>query len=76
MSGLIEKGYAYEVDGDVYFRTKSSRIYQLIGQNLDDLRSGARINVDERKEDPVDFAIWKAQKPGELVMECLLGISW
>ncbi|MBU5455693.1 cysteine--tRNA ligase [Caproiciproducens sp. MSJ-32] len=66
ISGLIEKGYAYEVDGDVYFRTNKFESYgQLIGQNLEDLKAGARINVDERKEDPMDFALWKAQKPGE-----------
>ena len=66
VKGLIEKGYAYEVNGDVYFRTKKFEGYgQLIGQNLEDLQAGARINVDERKEDPMDFAIWKAQKPGE-----------
>lgn len=76
VSGLIEKGYAYEVDGDVYFRTKKFEGYgQLIGQNLEDLRSGARINVDERKEDPVDFAIWKAQKPGEPGWECPWGVG-
>ena len=76
VSGLIEKGYAYEVDGDVYFRTKKFENYgQLIGQNLDDLRSGARINVDERKEEPVDFAIWKAQKPGEPGWECPWGVG-
>ena len=70
VSGLIEKGYAYEVNGDVYFRTKKFEGYgQLIGQNLDDLQAGARINVDERKEDPMDFAIWKAQKPGEPAWE-------
>ncbi|MBU3104888.1 cysteine--tRNA ligase [Clostridium gasigenes] len=63
---LIEKGYAYEVSGDVYFRTKRFEGYgKLVGQNLDDLQAGARINVDERKEDAMDFAIWKAQKPGE-----------
>lgn len=66
VKGLIDKGYAYEVDGDVYFRTKKFEGYgKLIGQNLEDLQSGARINIDERKEDPMDFAIWKAQKPGE-----------
>lgn len=66
VKGLIEKGYAYEVNGDVYFRTKKFEGYgQLIGQNLEDLQAGARINVDERKDDPMDFAIWKAQKPGE-----------
>ena len=76
VSGLIEKGYAYEVKGDVYFRTKKFEGYgQLIGQNLDDLQAGARINVDERKEDPMDFAIWKAQKPGEPAWECPWGLG-
>ena len=76
VSGLIEKGYAYEVNGDVYFRTKKFAGYgQLIGQNLEDLQAGARINVDERKEDPMDFAIWKAQKPGEPAWECPWGLG-
>ena len=76
VSGLIEKGYAYEVNGDVYFRTKKFEGYgQLIGQNLDDLQAGARINVDERKEDPMDFAIWKAQKPGEPAWESPGGLG-
>ena len=71
---LIEKGYAYEVDGDVYFRTKKFEGYgKLIKQSLDDLQSGARINVDERKEDPMDFALWKAQKPGEPAWDCPWG---
>ncbi|GIM30059.1 cysteine--tRNA ligase [Clostridium polyendosporum] len=66
VKGLIDKGYAYEVNGDVYFSTKKFQSYgKLSGQNLDDLQLGARINVDERKNDPMDFAIWKAQKPGE-----------
>lgn len=74
VSGLIEKGFAYEVNGDVYFRTKKFDGYgQLIGQNLDDLQAGARINVDERKEDSMDFAIWKAQKPGEPAWDCPWG---
>lgn len=74
VSGLIEKGFAYEVNGDVYFRTKKFDGYgQLIGQNLDDLQAGARINVDERKEDPMDFAIWKAKKPGEPAWDCPWG---
>ena len=63
---LVDKGYAYEVDGDVYFSTKKFKDYgKLSGQNLEDLQAGARINVDERKKDPMDFAIWKSQKPGE-----------
>ncbi|MFL0249236.1 cysteine--tRNA ligase [Clostridium neuense] len=66
ISELIEKGYAYEVDGDVYFNTKSFKEYgKLSGQNLEDLQSGARIDVDERKKDPMDFAVWKNKKPGE-----------
>ena len=66
VKGLIDKGYAYEVDGDVYFSTKKFEGYgKLSGQNIEDLQSGARISVDERKKDPMDFAIWKAQKPGE-----------
>ncbi|MDK0709130.1 cysteine--tRNA ligase [Clostridium perfringens] len=66
VKGLVDKGYAYEVDGDVYFSTKKFQGYgKLSGQNIEDLQSGARISVDERKKDPMDFAIWKAQKPGE-----------
>ncbi len=60
---LIEKGYAYEVDGDVYFSTKKFKEYgKLSHQPLEDLVSGARISVDERKEDPLDFALWKKRK--------------
>jgi len=63
---LINKGYAYEVDGDVYYSTQKFQGYgKLSGQNLDELKSGVRINVDERKKDPMDFAIWKAKKEGE-----------
>ena len=66
VKGLVDKGYAYEVDGDVYFSTKKFEGYgKLSGQNIEDIQSGARISVDERKKDPMDFAIWKAQKPGE-----------
>lgn len=66
VEGLVDKGYAYEVDGDVYFSTKKFGDYgKLSGQNIEDLQSGARISIDERKKDPMDFAIWKAQKPGE-----------
>ena len=76
VKGLVDKGYAYAVDGDVYFRTKKFEAYgQLIGQNLDDLQAGARINVDERKEDPMDFAIWKARKPGEPAWESPWGLG-
>ena len=74
VKGLIDKGCAYEVDGDVYFSTKSFKDYgKLLGQNLEDLQAGARIDVDERKKDPMDFAIWKAQKPGEPAWDCPWG---
>lgn len=60
---LIEKGYAYEVDGDVYYRTRKFEGYgKLSGKNIEDLIAGARIAVGEKKEDPLDFALWKARK--------------
>lgn len=64
--GLIAKGYAYAVDGDVYFRVRRDPDYgKLSHRSLDEMEAGARIQVDERKEDPMDFALWKASKPGE-----------
>jgi len=64
--GLIEKGFAYVVDGDVYFRVRRADHYgKLAHRSLDEMEAGARIEVDERKEDPMDFALWKASKPGE-----------
>ena len=66
VKSLQDKGYAYEVNGDVYFDTKKDMGYgKLSGQNLDDLEAGARIDVDEVKKNPADFALWKSQKPGE-----------
>jgi cysteinyl-tRNA synthetase len=67
VKGLIEKGYAYAADnGDVYFRvTKDNDYGKLSGRKLDDMQAGARIEVDESKEHPMDFALWKAAKPGE-----------
>lgn len=64
---LIEGGHAYAVpSGDVYFRVRSFKGYgKLSGRDVDDLRSGARIAIGEEKEDPLDFALWKAAKPGE-----------
>lgn len=60
---LIEKGYAYEVDGDVYYSTRKFKEYgKLSKQNIEDLDAGARIEVEERKKDPLDFALWKARK--------------
>jgi cysteinyl-tRNA synthetase len=66
IKGLIAKGHAYPMDGDVYFRVASFSEYgKLSKRNLDDLKAGARVEVDERKEAPLDFALWKASKPGE-----------
>ena len=63
---LIEGGHAYEVDGDVYFSVRSFPAYgKLSGRDIDQLRSGARVEVDPRKRDALDFALWKAAKPGE-----------
>lgn len=63
---LVDKGYAYESNGDVYFRTSKFKDYgKLSKMPIEDLKAGARINVSEQKEDPLDFAVWKAAKPGE-----------
>ena len=73
---LIKIGFAYEVDGDVYYSTKKFSNYgKLAGQNLDDLQAGARISVDERKKDPMDFAVWKSQKPSEPAWESPWGLG-
>lgn len=67
IGGLVEKGYAYPAaNGDVYFRTRKDEHYgKLSHQPIDDLESGARIGIGEEKEDALDFALWKAAKPGE-----------
>ncbi|MBE7022648.1 MAG: cysteine--tRNA ligase [Ruminococcaceae bacterium] len=66
VSRLIEKGYAYEADGDVYFDIHRFGEYgKLSGQPLEELEAGARIDVDERKKNPMDFALWKNKKEGE-----------
>jgi cysteinyl-tRNA synthetase len=63
---LGENDYAYEVNGDVYFRVAKDPDYgKLSGRKIDDMQSGSRIDIDERKESPMDFALWKAAKPGE-----------
>jgi cysteinyl-tRNA synthetase len=63
---LIERGHAYEAEGDVYFVVRSFPEYgKLSGRNIDELRSGERIEPGEHKRDPLDFAVWKAAKPGE-----------
>jgi cysteinyl-tRNA synthetase len=64
--GLLDKGMAYVMDGDVYFRVRADPDYgKLTHRSLDEMEAGARVAVDERKEDPMDFALWKASKPGE-----------
>ena len=63
---LLEKGYAYKIGGDVYFQVEKFRKYgRLSGKNLEELKAGARVEVDERKRNPLDFALWKAAKAGE-----------
>ena len=70
VNGLVERGFAYEVDGDVFFRVSSDEDYgRLSHRKLEDLQAGARLRVDERKEDPADFALWKSAKPGEPAWE-------
>jgi cysteinyl-tRNA synthetase len=66
VQGLIDKGAAYPLEGDVYFRVRNDPNYgKLSGRNLDDMRAGVRKEADDRKEDPMDFALWKSAKPGE-----------
>ena len=66
IEGLIEQGYAYDVDGDVFFHVAEDDDYgRLSRRDLEDMRAGARLGIDERKEDPADFALWKSTKPGE-----------
>ncbi len=66
IQGLVDKGYAYPVDGDVYFEVSKFAGYgKLSKKDPDDLLSGARVDVDERKKSPLDFALWKASKEGE-----------
>ncbi|MFZ3578067.1 cysteine--tRNA ligase [Virgibacillus sp. DJP39] len=67
---LIEKGFAYEVEGDVYFKPRSFDNYgKLSHQSIDELRSGARIQIGEKKEDPLDFALWKNAKNEEIAWD-------
>ena len=63
---IIDAGYGYVIDGDVYFSVRKYEEYgKLSGRNLDDMQAGARVDVDSRKQDPMDFALWKSAKPGE-----------
>lgn len=74
---LIDQGYAYEVDGDVYYSTRKFKEYgKLSGQNIDDLEAGARIMIEEKKKDPLDFALWKARKePDEIAWQSPWGMG-
>ncbi|MCR4443091.1 MAG: cysteine--tRNA ligase [Peptococcaceae bacterium] len=66
IEGLFQKGYAYEIDGDVYFAVTRFKEYgKLSSRTLDELMAGARVEVDERKAHPADFALWKKSRPGE-----------
>lgn len=70
VQGLIEKNFAYEVEGDVYFRVGKDDDYgRLSRRATDEMQAGARLGIDERKEDPADFALWKSAKPGEPAWE-------
>ncbi|NRR24809.1 cysteine--tRNA ligase [Brevibacillus sp. MS2.2] len=70
VQGLIEKGFAYESEGDVYFRTGRFQEYgKLSHQPLDDLQAGARVEINEKKEHPLDFVLWKAAKTGEVTWD-------
>ena len=63
VKGLVEKGYAYEINGDVYYSTRKFQEYgKLSKQNIEELESGSRVQVDDKKKDPLDFALWKARK--------------
>ena len=66
VSGLVDNGLAYEVNGDVYYSARKFTDYgKLSKQNIEELEAGSRVGVDERKHDPLDFVLWKAQKEGE-----------
>jgi cysteinyl-tRNA synthetase len=66
VEGLIDRNHAYCVDGDVFYRVTSKEDYgKLSGRKLDEMQAGARLDVDDRKENPMDFALWKSSKPGE-----------
>jgi cysteinyl-tRNA synthetase len=76
VTGLIEKNHAYQVDGDVYFRVASDEDYgKLSGRKVEEMQAGARLMIDERKEDPADFALWKSAKPGEPSWESPWGLG-
>ncbi|UOE94231.1 cysteine--tRNA ligase [Alkalihalobacillus sp. LMS39] len=73
---LIDKGFAYEVEGDVYYKTRAFKQYgKLSDQSIEDLQSGARIEIGQRKQDPLDFALWKSAKENEIAWESPWGLG-
>ncbi len=71
---LMERGYAYQIDGSVYFSVRKYDGYgKLSGRSLEEMIAGARVEVNERKQDPLDFALWKESKPGEPSWDCPWG---
>ncbi|SMD14199.1 cysteine--tRNA ligase [Sporomusa malonica] len=73
---LVDKGYAYAADGDVYYSVEKFPDYgKLSGRNLEDMKAGARVDVDERKNHPMDFALWKSAKPGEPAWDSPWGLG-
>ena len=67
---LVDNGYGYVVDGDVFYSVEKFKYYgQLSGRNIEDMMAGARVDVDDRKHNPMDFALWKSAKPGEPAWE-------
>ena len=67
---ILDKGFAYQVNGDVYYQVSAFPEYGCLSKrHVEDLQAGARVEVDERKRDPMDFALWKAAKPGEPAWE-------
>jgi cysteinyl-tRNA synthetase len=76
IKGLIDTGLAYQIDGDVYFSVGKFPSYgKLSGRTLEDMQAGARVEVDERKKDPMDFALWKKAKQGEPFWESPWGLG-
>lgn len=73
---LIDKGFAYEVEGDVYYKTRAFKQYgKLSDQSIEDLQSGARIEIGQQKQDPLDFALWKSAKENEIAWESPWGLG-
>jgi cysteinyl-tRNA synthetase len=76
VEGLVDRGFAYQVDGDIYFRVAKDADYgKLSGRRVEEMKAGARLIVNERKESPADFALWKAAKKGEPAWESPWGLG-